>query len=157
MAARARGAVLLAEGQPGPALDVLTHARSTWVELRAPYEAARTGVSIARALRALGDEHTATIELEVASRAFEEVGAATDLERLAGSSAAATPDPAAGLTARELEVIRLVAAGRTNREVAELLVISDKTVARHLHNVFTKLDLPNRSAATAYAYQHGLV
>lgn len=110
---------------------------------------------VARALRALGDEDTAAIELRAAEQAFEEVGAVTDLERLTGGSAGS--EPAAGLTPRELEVIRLVAAGHTNREIADRLVISDKTVARHLHNVFTKLDLPNRSAATAYAYEHELV
>jgi DNA-binding CsgD family transcriptional regulator len=157
MAARARGAVLLAEDRPGPALDVLRDARSCWVQLRAPYEAARTRVLVARALRALGDEDTATIELGAAKRIFEQVGASPDLERLDGSSASTARDPAAGLTARELQVIRLVAAGHTNREIAERLVISDKTVARHLHNVFAKLDLPNRSAATAYAYEHELV
>lgn len=154
-AGRARGAVLLTEGQPEVALNVLTAARSSWLALHAPYEAARTRVLVGRALRALGDDDTASIELGAAARVFEEVGAAIDLERLDAPGSAR--GPAAGLTARELEVIRLVAAGHTNREVASELVISDKTVARHLHNVFTKLDLPNRSAATAYAYEHGLV
>jgi DNA-binding CsgD family transcriptional regulator/tetratricopeptide (TPR) repeat protein len=156
MAARSRGAVLLAEERPGPALDVLTESRSCWVRLQAPYEAARTRVLVARALRALGDEDTAAIELGAATRAFEQIGAAPELERLARSSAAGRGAPRE-LTARETEVIRLVAAGHTNREIAEQLVISDKTVARHLHNVFTKLDLPNRSAATAYAYEHELM
>lgn len=156
MAARARGAVLLAEGRPAPALDVLVEARSCWVRLHAPFEVARIRVLIARALRALGDDDTAAIELEAATRAFEEIGAAAELERLVRSSAA-DRDPVGGLTVREIEVIRLVAAGHTNREIAERLAISDKTVARHLHNVFTKLDLPNRSAATAYAYEHHLV
>ncbi|MGY2004420.1 response regulator transcription factor [Blastococcus sp. SYSU DS1024] len=121
--------------------------------LPAPYEAARTRILIARALRALGDEDTAAVEVAAALRVFAAVGATPDL----GRPEPAPPDAAAGLTPRELDVIRLVAAGRTNREIAEQLVISDKTVARHLHNVFTKLALPNRSAATAYAYEHDLV
>ncbi|MBW3657429.1 MAG: LuxR C-terminal-related transcriptional regulator [Actinobacteria bacterium] len=155
LASHAGGAVLLADDRPGAALDRLTAARSCWLQLEAPYETARTRVLVARALRALGDEDTAAIERRAAERFFEEVGAVSDLERLADPSAAA--DPSTGLTPRELEVIRLVAAGHTNREIADRLVISDKTVARHLHNVFTKLDLPNRSAATAYAYEHELV
>lgn len=157
VSARARGSLLLDQDQPGAALEVLAEARACWVALQAPYETARTRELIARALRGLGDEDTAAIELRAAVTAFEEVGATRDLERLGASPASAAQDAAAGLTAREIEVIRLVAAGHTNREIAEKLVISDKTVARHLHNVFTKLDLPNRSAATAYAYEHGLV
>jgi DNA-binding NarL/FixJ family response regulator len=127
------------------------------VQLQAPYETARTRVLVARALRALGDDATASIEERAAAEVFEEVGASRDPEHLAAPTAAGDADPVAGLTAREIEVVRLVAAGRTNREVADELVISDKTVARHLHNVFTKLDLPNRSAATAWAYEHELV
>lgn len=157
MAARARGAVLLAEERPGPALEALSEARSCWVRLQVPYELARTRILIARALQALGDEDTAVLELDAATRVFEEVGAVTDLARLGGTVTSTAPDPAGGLTTRELEVIRLAAAGHTNRQIAEQLVISEKTVARHLHNIFTKLDLPNRAAATAYAYEHGLV
>jgi DNA-binding NarL/FixJ family response regulator len=62
-----------------------------------------------------------------------------------------------GLTAREVEVLRLVAAGKTNRTIAADLVLSEKTVARHLSNIFTKLGLSTRAAATAYAYEHDLV
>jgi ATP/maltotriose-dependent transcriptional regulator MalT len=158
MAARARGMVSLAQDRPGPALRALAEARSCWTAAQAPYEAARTRVLVGRALQALGDADTAAIEMAAAARVFEAVGAGPDLERLAGAPAAGTTaDPAAGLTARELDVVRLAAAGRTNREIADELVISQKTVARHLHNVFTKLGLPNRSAATAYAYEHHLV
>lgn len=153
----ARGAVLLAEDEPGMALELLARARTCWTQLQAPYRAARVRVQVGRALRALGDEDTAVMELDAAATVFEEVGAAPDLERLPVSTGSAPRDPAAGLTAREVEVVRLVAAGHTNREIASELVISDKTVARHLHNVFTKLDLPNRSAATAWAYEHDLV
>lgn len=156
LAKHAGGAVLLARGQPQPALDLLLSARASWAALHADYEAARTRVLIARALRALDDDDTAAIEATAARRVFEAVGAVPDLGRL-GVAPSSPVAPAAALTARELEVVRLMAAGRTNREIAAALVISDKTVARHLHNVFTKLDVPNRSAATAYAYEHHLV
>lgn len=156
LAAAARGAVLLAEDQPRPALDALTEARSCWLSLDVPYEAARVRVQVARALQALGDADTAAIELQAARQVFQELGAAPALERLDETRPAA-PGGTAALTDREVDVVRLVAAGHTNREIASLLVVSDKTVARHLHNVFTKLDLPNRAAATAYAYEHGIV
>lgn len=151
--AQARGAVLLADDQPGAAVRALEEARSGWLELQAPYEVARTRVLIARALRELGDDDTAALEHRAAAKVFDEVGATPDLQRLDAPAA----HPPSGLTARELEVVRLVVGGRTNREVAAELVISEKTVARHLHNVFTKLDLPNRSALTAFAYEHDLV
>ncbi|MCF6742828.1 helix-turn-helix transcriptional regulator [Blastococcus sp. KM273128] len=150
-AARARGAVALAERRYAPALDHLSAALARWSALGAPYEAARTRVLVGRALRGLGDEDTAAMEVGTARGVFQAVGAAPDLERLC-----ARPRTA-GLTEREVDVIRLVAQGCTNREIAARLVISDKTVARHLHNVFTKLALPNRSAATAWAYEHHLV
>lgn len=155
--ARALGMVLLARDEPAEALEVLDRARACWVELQAPYETARTRVLVARALRKLGDGDTASIEVRAAAEVFGEVGAALDLERLETATEGDAANPVAELTAREIEVVRLVAAGRTNREIAGRLVISDKTVARHLHNVFTKLELPNRSAATAWAYEHDLV
>jgi DNA-binding CsgD family transcriptional regulator len=154
VSARARGMVELDEVRYASALRALTDARAAWTHLQAPYELARTRVLLARALRALGDEGTASLEDAAARRVFEAVGAAPDLERLLAPPAGG---PALQLTPRELDVIRLVATGRTNREIAERLVISDKTVARHLHNAFTKLALPNRAAVTAYAYEHHLV
>jgi len=154
MAARAHGAVLLAAGDPAAALAALAAARTGWADLEAPYEAARTRVLVARALGELGDDGTAALERHAAAEVFASVGAADDLERLG----ILDPSDATGeLTAREVEVVRLVAAGHTNQEIARQLVISPKTVARHLHNVFTKLALPNRSAATAWAYEHGLM
>lgn len=150
MAARADGAVALHEGRFAHALQALTDARAGWTRLSSPYELARTRVLLARAMRALGDDGTAALEEAAAERAFAATGAAHDLQ-------GPTSGPAARLTPRELDVVRLVAAGHTNREIARRLVISDKTVARHLHNAFTKLDLPNRAAATAYAYEHHLV
>ncbi|WP_370323815.1 LuxR C-terminal-related transcriptional regulator [Euzebya sp.] len=156
LATAARGALLLAEGRPGPALDALVEARSCWLALDAPHETARVRVLVARALDQLGDADTAAIERQAAREVFAALGATPDLDHLDGVHAGG-PDQSTALTPREVEVIRLVAAGLTNREIAGRLVVSDKTVARHLHNVFTKLDLPNRAAATAYAYEHGLV
>lgn len=150
MAARARGAVALDEGRHAAALQALTDARARWTQLSAPYELARTRLLLARALRTLGDNGTAALEESAAERVFAAIATAGDLGR-------PTAGPPARLTPRELDVVRLVAAGHSNREIAERLFISDKTVARHLHNAFTKLGLPNRAAATAYAYEHHLV
>jgi len=147
----ARGAVRLARGEPLAALVPLRAALAAWLELGAPYEAARVRVFLAEACATLGDEDSATLERAAARQAFEELGARLDLARLAGHPQG-TP-----VTARELEVLRLVTGGRTNREVAQELGISERTVERHLGNVFTKLDVPNRAAATAYAYDRGLV
>jgi DNA-binding NarL/FixJ family response regulator len=106
------------------------------------------------ACAALGDVATAEFEFDAARRAFEELGAVPDLESLA--RAAGTPTPGS-LSPREREVLILVAAGKTNRAIAQQLFISEKTVARHLANIFTKLRLNSRAQATAYAYRHGLV
>jgi ATP/maltotriose-dependent transcriptional regulator MalT len=150
----ARGAVLLAEGDPTAALSSCRTAWTLWRDLDVPYEAARTQLLIAQACRALGDKDSAEIELAAACRAFEQLGARPDLARLQPGVAA----PAgAGLTARELQVLRLVATGRTNRTIADDLGLSEKTVARHISNIFNKLDVSSRAAATAYAFEHRLV
>ena len=163
MAARAVGAVSLAEGDGRAALASLRQAWTRWQELEAPFEAARVRVLIGRACRALGDEATAQIEFDAARRAFAALGAGPDVARVDAELQPAVAVPAgqergnvAGLTAREIEVLRLVAAGKSNRAIAEALVISEKTVARHVSNIFLKLDVSSRSAATAYAYEHGL-
>lgn len=156
MAGRANGAVLLAEGDPRAALAALRASWTTWHALDAPYEAARARVLIGLACRELGDTDSAAMELDAARDVFEALGAVPDLARLkALDEGAATPR--GGLTAREVEVLRLVAAGKTNRAVAEKLVISEKTVARHLSNIFDKLGVSSRAAATAYAYEHDLI
>jgi DNA-binding NarL/FixJ family response regulator len=113
-------------------------------------------VLIALACRELGDSDTEELELDAARLAFEELGAAPDLAR---TEQLAHPEPRApgGLTTREVEVLRLVATGKTNRAIAEELIISEKTVARHVSNIFAKLRISSRSAATAYAYEHDLV
>jgi DNA-binding NarL/FixJ family response regulator len=156
MAAGAHGAVLLAEGDPSAALVALRASSSTWHALDAPYEAARARVLIGRACRELGDTDSAAMELDAAREVFETLGALPDLTRL-NALDDVDAAPAGGLTAREIEVLRLVAAGMTNRAVAEKLVISEKTVARHLSNIFDKLDVSTRAAATAYAYEHDLI
>lgn len=156
MSARVSGGVLLAEQDARGALTVLRRAMEGWRELAAPYEAARTRVLIALACRAHGTGDAADIELEDARAVFRQLGAAPDLERVEGLLSVKSPRPDGPLTGREVEVLRLVASGMTNREIAARLSISEKTVARHISNIFTKLDLPSRAAATAYAYQHGL-
>jgi DNA-binding CsgD family transcriptional regulator len=157
MAAHAAGAVLLAEGDARAALGLSRRAWTTWHALAAPYEEARGRVLVGLACRALGDDDSAAIELDAARAAFGRLGAAPDVARvnelLHHEPLAAT----GGLTERERQVLALVATGTTNRAIAAELVISEKTVARHVSNIFTKLGVSSRSAATAYAYEHGLV
>jgi DNA-binding CsgD family transcriptional regulator len=157
VSAQATGAVLLAEGSARAALIPLRRASAAWQELEAPYEGARVRVLIGLCCRALGDADSAEIELDAARCVFEQLGAAPDLARVEVLSRKAVARAAGGLTPRELEVLRLVAAGKTNRAIAADLVISEKTVARHLSNIFAKLGLWSRAAATAYAYEHDLL
>jgi DNA-binding CsgD family transcriptional regulator len=155
-AARADGHVLLAEDDPAAALTRLRRAWQLWQEIDAPHEAARARVLIGLACRRLGDRDSAEMELDAARWMFRQLGAEPDLvgvERLLRPAAAA----AGRLTVREVEVLRLVAAGKTNRAIAGDLFLSEKTVARHVANIFGKLDVSTRSAATAYAYEHDLV
>lgn len=151
----ARGAVLLAEGASAEAGISLRRTSAAWQELEAPYEVARARLLMGLACSRLGDTDTVGLEWDAADRIFRELGAAPDLARLAGLRGPAKPG--GGLTGREVEVLRLVAAGKTNREIAAELVLSEHTVRRHLQNIFAKLDLTSRAAATAYAYRHGLV
>jgi DNA-binding NarL/FixJ family response regulator len=155
-AAHALGSVLLAEGQPRAAHAALRSACETWQDLEVPYETARTRELVAKMCDQLGDEDSAQMELAAARTIFEQLGAAPDLARLDRLHPESTAGRG-GLTAREIEVLRLVASGKTNRAIAQDLVISDKTVARHVSNMLAKLDLPSRSAATAYAYEHGMI
>jgi DNA-binding NarL/FixJ family response regulator len=158
MAAQATGAVLLAEREPQASLGRLREAAAGWRALEAPYQAACTQVLIGLAHRAMGDEDTAAIELETVRHAFAALGATPDVRRVAALCRPPdAPDQRGSLTAREVEVLRLIATGRTNRAIAERLGISEKTVARHVSNMFTKLGLSTRAAATAYAYQHDLL
>jgi DNA-binding CsgD family transcriptional regulator len=154
MAGVAVGALALAEERPEAALAPLRSSLQRWRKLGWPYEAARTQVLLGRALRGAADEESAAAELAAAAGALRTLGArpeAQEAERLL------TPGPLpGGLTAREAEVLRLVATGSSNPEIAAALFLSEKTVARHLSNIFTKLDVTSRTAAAAYAYDHGL-
>lgn len=152
LAHHAQGAVLLALDDPARALPHLRRAWTLWHECDAPYESARTRVLVASACGSLGDDDACRMERAAARAAFEELGASPDLAGLCEPTAAEGP-----LTPREREVLRLLATGASNRAIAERLVLSERTVARHVSNIFAKLDLPSRAAATAYAYERGLV
>ncbi|MGW0390353.1 LuxR C-terminal-related transcriptional regulator [Streptomyces sp. NPDC003042] len=151
-AAWAGGAVAFADRDLRRALPLLHRALALWLELGVPYEAAQVRMTLAAADRAAGDEESARLELRAAHTAFEALGAVPDARR-----AAALLRLPGALTAREVDVLRLVAAGRTNRAIAAELTISEHTVARHLNNIFAKTDVSSRAAATAYAYTHGLM
>lgn len=154
----AEGAVQLAEGADRAAAITLRQTMEFWREVDAPYETARTHVLLALSRRRLGDPGTAELDLDAACSTFARLGASTDL-----STALALVDGgerlgvSAGLSPRELEVLRMVTAGRTNREIAGALTLSEHTVRRHLQNIFAKLEVPSRAAATAYAFRHHLV
>jgi DNA-binding CsgD family transcriptional regulator/tetratricopeptide (TPR) repeat protein len=156
MVAQARGAVELATGDAAAALVNLRRGCEAWQELEAPYETARTRVLIGRACQALGDEDAFALELDAARRVFEELGAAPDVAVVDSLAGRAEAEPH-GLSPRELEVLRQVATGKSNREIAAALVISEHTVARHVQNIFTKLGVPSRTAAGAFAFEHDLV
>ena len=156
LATHASGAVLLSERDPQEALIKLRAAYDSWRTLEAPHAAARARVLIGIACRDLGDRSSADLELEAAREVFEHLKAAPDARRVTGLLSA--PSPAIEeLSPRESEVLDLVASGKSNRAIAAELFISDKTVARHVSNILTKLGLSSRSEATAYAYRHGLV
>ena len=144
---RACGSVLLARGRTMEALSELRLALNAWNQLDVPYEAARTRMLLADAYRACGDSDAADREEAAATGCFERLGVLT-------ADQPAAPD---GLTAREIEVLRVLATGRTNKEIAEQLYLSPKTVARHLSNIFAKTGAGSRAAATAYAYDSGLM
>jgi DNA-binding NarL/FixJ family response regulator len=157
VAACTHGAVLLAEGDAPSAVASLRQALATFRHLEAPYEAARVQACLARAYRKQGNHESSAHELQSARETLRKLGAATDLAQIDALTATPTSLQAGPLTPREIEVVKLVASGITNREIARKLNISEKTVARHLNNIFNKLDLSSRAAATAYAYQHGLL
>ncbi|HSE07279.1 MAG TPA: LuxR C-terminal-related transcriptional regulator [Nocardioidaceae bacterium] len=154
MALYAEGSILIARGKPAEALTPLRAAQQLWRRLESPYEGARTRILIGLALRVLGDEHSATTELKAARHTFHELGASTAEKEAARLLAPGAPR---GLTEREVEVLRQVASGKSNPDIAETLVLSEKTVARHLSNIFVKLDVTSRTAAAAFAYEHDLL
>jgi ATP/maltotriose-dependent transcriptional regulator MalT len=157
LAAQARGAVVLAEGDTRGALGSLRRALSAWQDIEAPYEVARTRVLLGMACRRLGDNDAAALEWEAGRTVFEELGAGADLIRLDSLVASAPSKSAHGLSPRELEVLRHVAGGKTNRDIATELVLSERTVERHVSNIFAKLGVSTRTAAAAFAYEHELL
>jgi DNA-binding NarL/FixJ family response regulator len=157
VADHARGAVLLTEGDPQAALVALRAAWRVWRDLEAPYEAARLRVLLGLGCRAVGDEEAAAMELDAARTAFDRLGAGPDLARVEALARSEAASSTHGLTSRELQVLRLLATGKTNQAIATDLVLAEKTVHRHVSNIFTKLDVSSRAAATAYAYQHHLL
>jgi DNA-binding NarL/FixJ family response regulator len=154
-AASADAALRLAEGDVSTALESSRRAASIWQELKLPYEAAFARLTYGLALRASGDEEDARSELRAALATFERLGASPDARRVADLLGVGRGLPR-GLSEREAEVLRLLATGKTNREIAAALVISEHTVARHLQNMFVKLGVSSRSAATAFAFEHDL-
>lgn len=157
MAAHAHGAVELASGKAQTALAPLRKATQVWQQVEAPYLVARVRVLLGLACRALGDYDGAKLELDAARTVFEQLGATPDLAHVDSLTQDATSQYLKGLTRRELQVLRLIAAGKTNKAIAGELCLSPKTVDRHVSNIFTKLDVSTRAAATAYAYAHKLV
>lgn len=153
----ARGAVLLAEGDARAALPELRDAWRGWRGLEVPYEAARVRVLLGSACKELGDSDSATVEFDAARSVFAELTAAPDLARVDRLAGADIPRPAGGLTAREMQVLALVAAGKSNRTIAADLFLSEHTIARHVQNILRKLDVPSRAAAVAYAFDHDLL
>jgi len=156
MSAQWTGALRLAVNDAEGAIESMRQACVIWRELGAPYESARVRVLLARAQRALGDADGAEMDLDVARRIFAELGASPDVAGVDALRDSPVAPNDQRLTDREIEVLRLVATGKTNRAIAHALRISEKTVARHVSNIFTKLDLSSRAAATAYAYRHAL-
>lgn len=156
LGAQARGAVLLAAGETGSALPALRRAAAGWHQLDAAHNAAQTRLLIGLACRELGDEDAARLEIEGARQAFRRLGAEPDAERAEALLEPAGRGRPLGLTGREMELLALLATGKTNREIAGRLFISEKTVARHVSNIFNKLGVSSRAAATAYALKHDL-
>jgi len=157
LAGYARGAVLLSSGDPRAACDLLRRSWQVFRQVEAPYAAARARELIGLCCRALGDDDGGRLELDAARQAFAELGARMDLARIEALFREPATEHSQLLTERELQVLRLVAGGKTNKAIAAELFVSDKTVERHLSNIFGKLDVHSRAAATAYAYQHALL
>jgi DNA-binding CsgD family transcriptional regulator/tetratricopeptide (TPR) repeat protein len=163
MADQAIGAVTLSEGDPATSLSRLRSARSAWTRLNMPYEAAGASVLLGLGYVSLGDQTSAGLEFENARVAFDALGARPDLDRLrllearSGLVPPASDGGRSGLSNREVEILTHVASGQTNREIAAALTISQHTVGRHLENIFAKLGVSSRAAATAYAYEHDLL
>jgi DNA-binding NarL/FixJ family response regulator len=152
----AAGLVALAHDDHAQALDRLQRAWREWSTLRLPYEGALTRLLLAEAARAAGDDERAKLEMRAARDALRQTGASLEIHGLINVVVGRRPLPG-GLSRREAQVLSLVASGKTNRQIGAELVISEHTVARHVSNILTKLDLSSRAAATAFAVENGLV
>jgi DNA-binding NarL/FixJ family response regulator len=157
LAARARGAVEQSEGNAQAAAGSLRRAFDALQALNAPYLAAQARAALARAYQTLGDEDGARLECAAARAVFAELGAVHDLRALGAFAQASPEQKPGGLSSRELEVLRLIALGKTNKSIAGHLFLAEKTIDRHVSNILAKLDVPSRAAATAYAYEHKLL
>jgi DNA-binding CsgD family transcriptional regulator len=157
IAAHAEGAASLSEGNHQDALEKLRHAWTIWEQLEAPYEIARVRLLMGKVYTKLGDEDSAALEFEAARSTFHELGAIPDIIRIDEYFDTKSSDSTHGLSKRELEVLRLIANGKTNKAIANELFISERTVERHVSNIFDKLNVSSRSAATAYAYKKQLI
>ena len=147
-----------AEQDAYAALTSLRRALAVWQAIDAPYLAGRTRVSLALACGALGDEDGAALELDAARALFERLGARPDIQLVDKiRQQQASGATAHGLTPRELEVLQLLATGKTNRQIAAALALSEKTIDRHVSNILAKLCVPSRAAATSYAYRNRLL
>ena len=153
--ASTRGRLELAEGDTVAAAATLQDALERWAALDVPYELATVHTLLGQALRLSGDADDAAEAFAAATRLFDQLGARLDAEQVSGGPA--RPALPAGLTEREVEVLRLIAAGLTNAEIAAALYLSTKTVSRHLSNIFTKIGVTSRAGATAFAFEHQLV
>ncbi|MCX4986013.1 LuxR C-terminal-related transcriptional regulator [Streptomyces sp. NBC_00572] len=157
MAAHSVASVALARGDAEAALTAGRRAWHAWQELGAPYEAARARVLVASACRSLGDDDASALELQAARAVFAELEAGPDVTHVDSLARGGPAPDTHGLSARELEVLRQVVSGARNRQIASALVISEHTVARHLQNIFAKLGVSSRTAASTLALEHGLV
>jgi len=157
IAAQSEGSVLLAEGQTDLAVDRLQHAISIWESLEARHENARTHLLLGNAYRKTGDEDTAKMEYEAAAWTFRQLEATPEFNRVKTLISGNSTTQRLGLTPRELQVLRLIADGKANKEIAKELFISERTVERHVSNIFDKLDVSSRTAATAYAFKQQLI
>ena len=155
--AHATGAVLLAEGDIEGASSSLRQARETWSQLEMPYEEAQTCLLLAAVCEKRSNQDGRRLEIETARRIFAQLRAEPCVARVAEQSARDSHHPTGSLSAREAQVLRLLAAGKTNRAIANELFISERTVARHVSNIFDKLGVSNRTGATAWAFQHDLI
>jgi ATP/maltotriose-dependent transcriptional regulator MalT len=155
--AGARGAVALAEGDAATALPLLRSAAQCWREMEAPYAVATLSVLIGLGCRSMSDEEAAQLEFRSARDTFARLGARPDLRRVETLLKPPQPVGSHGLSGREIEVLRLIAAGKTNHAIATELFLSERTVHRHVSNIFDKLGVRSRTAAASYGIQHHIV